>query len=154
METKESKFFTSLSLIIVAALTLLAFIALFIYSNFEERESKEMQNTYHAEIKKIENYLNEGNCTQAYLEYEQAKVIRHTIDKRGLYYSFNTHSAEAHSMEIAECFAQKKEFDKAVSILDREGGRGPDYFLRASAVYRSAGELKKAQEAQSKAENF
>jgi tetratricopeptide (TPR) repeat protein len=154
MENKESKNFATLSLIIVGAFTIIIFIALFIYSNFEDRESKEMQNKYHLEIKNIENYLNEGNCTQASLEYDQAKVTRHAIDKRGLYYSFNTHSAAAHSLGIAECFAKKKEFDKAVSILDREGGSGPDYFLRASAIYKSAGELNKAQEAQAKAENF
>jgi tetratricopeptide (TPR) repeat protein len=154
VEEKQSKKFTSIALLIVAVFTLLAFIALFIYSNFEERESNEMQNKYHSEIKNIENYLNEGNCTQASLEYDQAKITRHNVDKRGLYYSFNSPAAEGHSLEIAECFAKNKEFSTAVSILDREGGRGPDYLLRASVIYKNAGEIEKAQAAKAKAKNY
>lgn len=125
-----------------------------IYSHFEQKEADEIQNRYNEEIKNIENNLKDGNCTQAALEYDQAKVTRHDIDKRGLYYSFDTHASAAHSLEIAECFAQKKEFNHAVELLDREGGQGPDYFLRASVIYKNAGELSKAQAAKAKGESF
>lgn len=154
MEEKHSKNLTSISLIILAVFAVLAFIALLIYSKFEDKESNETQNRYHSEIKNIEKYLSDGNCTEAVLEYDQAKVTRHDIEKRGLYYSFYSHAKEAHVIGIAECFANKKEFTTAVRILDSEAGDDPDSLLKASAIYISAGELAKAQEAQRKAAKY
>ncbi len=154
MEEKQSSIFTSIALIVLAVLMVAGLIGVLIYSHFEQQEANETQNRYQAEIKKIETYLKEGNCAQAALEYDQAKVTRHDIDKRGLYYSFDSHSEAAHSLDIAECFAEKKKFSRAVELLDREGGRGPDYFLRASVIYKNAGELSKAQAAKAKGESF
>lgn len=154
MENQQSKTLTSIALSVIAGLTITAFIAVLVYSYVDDRKSKKIQKRYQTEIKQIETYLNEGNCTQAALEYDEAKVTRKDIDDRGLYYSFNSHAKQAHAIKIAECFAKNKEFETAVRILDSEAGDDPDSLLRASAIYQSAGELTKAQEAKAKAKNF
>lgn len=154
MEEYQSNKSKSPALIAVGIVSLIALIAVLVYSELEKMESEEMQKQYHSQLKTIENYLNEGNCTKAASEYALAKETREVIVERGLYYSLGSHAKQAHAIEIAECFAKNKEFDKAVALLDSEPSKDPDYLLRASVVYKSAGELLKAQEAKSKAEKY
>jgi tetratricopeptide (TPR) repeat protein len=149
--SKKSK---SAALIIVGILSLVIFMSLLIYSEVENTKGKETQQRYHSEIKNIEKYLNEGNCTEAASEYARAKETREVIVKRGLYYSLDSHTKQAHAIEIAECFAKNKEFDNAVGILDSEQSEDPEYLLRASIIYQNGGALSKAQEAKSKAEKY
>lgn len=149
--SKKSK---SAALIIVGILSLVIFMSVLIYSEVENTKGKETQQRYHSEIKNIEKYLNEGNCTQASLVYTRAKKMREAIVERGLYYSLDSHTKQAHAIEIAECFAKNKEFDNAVGILNREPSEDPEYLLRASIIYKDAGELLKAKEAKSKAEKY
>jgi len=154
MEEYQSNKSKSPALIIVGIVTLIALIGVLIYSELEKIKSEEMQEQYHAEIKNIENYLNEGNCTQAASEYARAKETRDIIVKRGLYYSLGSHAKQAHAIVIAECFAKNKEFDTAVALLDSEVDEDPDYLLRASVIYKNAGELDKAEKAKSKAQKY
>ncbi|OHD84299.1 MAG: hypothetical protein A3I60_01025 [Sulfuricurvum sp. RIFCSPLOWO2_02_FULL_43_45] len=154
MEENQSKKSKSTALIVLSIFSLAVFMSVLIYSEVENKMGKETQEIYHSEIKSIEKYLNEGNCTEAASEYNRAKETRNVIVERGLYYSLDAHAKQAHAIEIAECFAKNKEFDSAVTILDSEPSEDPDSLLRASLIYQGAGELEKAQAAKSKAEKF
>jgi len=154
MEENQSKKSKSTALIVLGIFALLIFMGVLVYSEMENKKGKETQEIYHSEIKSIEKYLNDGNCTEASSKYDRAKETRNVIVERGLYYSLDPHSKQAHAIMIAECFAKNKEFESAVAILDNEPSQDPDSLLRASRIYQGAGELEKAQEAKSKAEKF
>lgn len=148
---KKSKFPI---LIFFGLITLAGIIVLLVYSEREQKEMKEMQGTYHAKIQTIKMHLNEGNCTQAAFEYANAKEMREDIVKRGLYYSIEPHSKQAHAIEIAECFANRKEYKNAVGILTIKENNDPDYLMRASVIYSKSGDMLKAAEAKEKAEQY
>jgi tetratricopeptide (TPR) repeat protein len=154
MKEYQSNKSKSPALIAVGIVTLIALIAVLVYSELEKIKTEEMQEQYHSQIKNIENYLNEGNCTQAAFEYAAAKETRDVIVKRGLYYSLGSHAKQAHAIVIAECFAKNKEFERAVILLDSEINEDPDYLSRASVIYKKAGEPEKAEKAKSKAEKY
>lgn len=151
---KKAKSFKLTALVFITILGIAAFALVLVYSELEKRDIKETQNRYHAEIKNIGNYLEEGNCTKAALEYARAKETRDKIAKKGFYYSFDSHAKQAHAIEIAECFAHRKEFADALPLLDIEGINDQEDLLRASVIYKNAGDTLKAEEAKSKAETF
>jgi hypothetical protein len=148
---KKSKFPT---LILFGVASFLAIVALLIYSEMERSDIREMQQHYHTKIDTIKSYLNEGNCTQAAYEYVEAKEMRDEIVMRGLYYSIESFAKQAHEIEIAECFAERNEFENAVGMLHIEKSNDPDYLIRASAIYNNSGDTQKGEEAKSKAEQF
>lgn len=148
---KKGKFPT---LILFGIVSLGAVIALLIYSEQERNEIKEQQALYHTKIDTIKTYLNQANCTQAAYEYVKAKEMREDIVNRGLYYSIQSHAKQAHEIDIAECFAEKNDFDNAVGMLHIEESNDPDYLMRASAIYNNAGETQKGEEARLKAEQY
>lgn len=148
---KKSKFPI---LILFSVITITVIAALLVYSEFEKRETKEMQGLYHTKIETIKTYLNEGNCTQAAFEYADAKEMREDIVSRGLYYSIKSHAKQAYEIEIAECFANRKEFENAIGMLHIEENNDPDYLLRASVIFKNSGDLSTAQKAKSKAEEY
>lgn len=154
MEENQSKKSKSIALMVLGIVSSIILAAVLVYSELENKKGKETQEMYHSEIKSIEKYLNEGNCTEASSNYTRAKETRNAIEERGLYYSLDSHAKQAHAIEIAECFAKNKEFDSAVILLDSEPSEDPDSLLRSSLIYQSAGELEKAEEAKSKAEKF
>jgi hypothetical protein len=141
-------------LILFSIVTIVVVVLLLVYSELEQQERKEMQGIYHTKIENIKTYLNDGNCTEASFEYVNAKKMRDNIVKRGLYYSMEPHSKQAHAIEIAECFSNRKEFENAIEILTIEENNNPDFFLRASVIYKDSGDLSKAQELKAKAEQF
>ena len=154
MDENQSKKSKSTALLVIGILSAIIFSSVLVYSELENKKGKETQEMYHSEIKSIEKYLNDGNCTEAASEYNRAKETRNVIVERGLYYSLDSHAKQAHAIEIAECFAKNKEFDNAVAIVESEPSEDPDSLLRASLIYQGAGELEKAQLAKSKAEKF
>ncbi|HEX5624047.1 MAG TPA: hypothetical protein VFX57_06385 [Sulfuricurvum sp.] len=129
-------------------------VALLIYSEIDRRNIKETQKLYHAQIATIKEQLNDGNCTEAEAEYSRAKQTRNSVFESGLYYSIEPFAKQAHAIEIAECFAQDKDFYSAVKLLDEEAIDDADYLRKASEIYKTAGENEKAQEARVKAEKF
>lgn len=148
---KKSKFPI---LILFSIMSIVVIVALLVYSELEQQEMKEMQGIYHTKIKNIKSYLDEGNCTEAILEYADAKKMREDIVNRGFYYSIEPHSKQAYAIEIAECFSNREEFEYAVRILTTEERNNPDFLLRASEIYKNSGDLSKAQEIKAKAEQF
>lgn len=145
-----SKMLIKLSLILGIG----AFLAVMIYSEIERRHINETQKEYHAQLMKIKGYVNEGNCTEAASEYSRARETRKRVYELGLYYSIEPFAKQAHAIEIAECFAQSKDFINAVKILDAEEVHDSDYLRKASGIYENAGEKSKAQEAKSKADKY
>jgi hypothetical protein len=150
-QPKKSKFPI---LTLFSGITVSLIVALLFYSYYEKSEIKEMQGLYHTKIQTIETYLNEGNCTQAAFEYVEAKVLRDDIVKRGLYYSMKSHAKQAHEIEIAECFADRREFEKATEMLHIEENNDPDYLSRASVIFKNSGDLLNAQKAKAKGEEY
>jgi tetratricopeptide (TPR) repeat protein len=148
---KKSKFPI---LILFSIITIIVIVVLLVYSALEKREMKEMQELYHTKIESIKSYLRDGNCTEASFEYVNAKKMRDNIVKRGLYYSIEPHSKQAHAIDIAECFSNRKEFENAIEILTIEESNNPDFLIRASVIYKNSGDLSKAQEFKAKAEQF
>lgn len=142
---QEQKFkFTSLTAI--AILGLIALIAVLVYSVLDRRALRESHNSYELKIQNIQNFLKDGNCTEAAAEYYRAEKKRDEITKRGLYYSFHTHAKQAYSIDIAECFVARKEFSEAVEMLVLKDVNDPDYLFRAAAIYESSGDVLKAEE--------
>lgn len=148
---KKSKFPI---LILFSIITIVVIVTLLVYSELERQERREIQGVYHAKIENIKTYLNDSNCTEASFEYVNAKKMRDKIVKKGLYYSMEPHSKQAHAIEIAECFANSKEFENAIRILTIDESNDPDFLLRASEIYKNSGDLSKAQELKAKAEQF
>jgi hypothetical protein len=149
--SKKGKFPT---LILFGIVSLVVVTAMLIYSQRERSAIKVEQQAYHTKIDTIKTYLDDGNCTQAAYEYVEAKEMRDEIVKRGLYYSIESFAKQAHEIEIAECFAQRNEFENAVGMLHLEESNDPDYLIRASVIYNNSGDTQKGEEAKSKAEQF
>lgn len=148
---KKSKS-TLLPLVIITSIV--AFIAVVVYSEIDRRNMEKVQNVYDVQIKKIETYIAQGNCSEAASEYSRAQETRNKRSQMGLYYSLESHAKQAHAIEIAECYANNKEFDTAVSMLDIKGIQDPDYLLRASIIYENSGDTSKAEEAKAMAAEF
>lgn len=143
---------TLLPLVAIGSLTI--FIAVLIYGEIDRRKMEEIQTVYHEQIKKIEILLINANCTQAQKVYEDAQETRNKIFKMGLYYTLDSHAQQAHAIEIAECYANKNDFNKATSILDIKTIHDPDYLFRASSIYTHSGDNEMASEAKSMAEKY
>ncbi len=150
----KPKKFRSTSWKVFLIVSIVAFGAVLVYSEREKRDNREIQERYHGQIQTIEARLREGNCTEASREYAAAKKTREEIAQRGFYYSFDSHAKQAHAIEIAECYAKRRQYKTALSILEREPVNDPDGLLRASVIYENAGEKRKAREARAKAENY
>lgn len=151
---KKSNNSISMVLVSILIISIAALIVMEILSNNAQRKVEELQKIYISQLKNIENQINQGNCAEAVLEYSRAKETRDEIDKTGLYFSIETFRKQAHSIEIAECFAQHNEFINAIGMLDLENNNDADYFRRASVIYEKSGDNAKAQEARSKAERM
>jgi len=152
LDTRKKSKSTLLPLLIIASIV--AFIAVLVYSEIDRRNMEKVQNIYDVQIKKIETYIAQGNCREAASEYTHAQETRNKRAKMGLYYSLESHAKQAHAIEIAECYAKNKEFDTAVSMLDIKGIQDPDYLLRASVIYKNSGDISKAEEAKAMADKF
>lgn len=139
---------------IVIVLSLASFIAVLIYGEIDRRNIKEVQNLYDSQIKKIETLIATANCTEAQAEYMRSQETRNQIFKMGLYYSLDSHPIQAHAIEIAECYANKKAFPEAIGMLDINAVNDPDYLLRASLIYKNSGDIAKAAEAKSMADKY
>lgn len=139
---------------IVGIVSLLLFIGLVIYAELHRKETREGHEFYASQIKKIETLLLHKNCSGAKDEYYHAKDTREKIEKRGFYFSMDTHAQQAHALEIAECYARINEYDEAVSMLDINGRHTPDYLLRASVIYENSGDTEMAEKAKSLADEF
>jgi len=131
-----------------------AFLVVILLSVLEDRQRKQLQVSYEDEIKNIENLIHDGHCSEAASEYLRSRDTRNEIDKKGGYYSFEPHPLQAHSIDIAECFAQRGNFANAIQILNIEEVNDIDYLRRASKVYEKAGDHAKAREAKSKADKY
>lgn len=143
---------TLLPLVAIGALTML--IGVLIYGEIDRRKMEEIQSVYHEQIKKIEILLINTNCNQAQKVYETAQETRDKIFKMGLYYTLDSHAKQAHAIEIAQCYANKNEFDKATSMLDIKTIHDPDYLFKASNIYKNSGDLEMAAEAKSMADKY
>lgn len=151
---KKSNNAISILLVFILIFSIAALIVMELMSNTTQRKVEELQKIYIAQLKNIENQINQGNCTEAVLEYSRARETRNEIDKTGLYFSIETFKKQAHTIEIAECFAQHNEFVNAIGMLDLENNNDANYFRRASDIYEKSGDHAKAQEAQAKAERM
>lgn len=147
---KEPK--TYLPFVLVA--TVITLIAILIYGELDRRKMEEVQDFYHSQIKKIEILLSSGDCTQAKDEYFHAQETRDKIAKMGFYYSLDSHTKQAHAIEIAECYTNENDFHEAIKILDINTIHDPDYLLRASIIYKKSGDDSMADEAKSMAEKY
>lgn len=134
--------------------SLIGFIAILVYSEIDRMKMAKVDDLYESQIKNIETLLISENCADAKNEYFHAKETREKISKIGLYYSLDTHARQAHAIEIAECFARKNEFDEAVKMLDIKEIHTPDYYMRASVIYKGSGDTEMADKAQSMADKF
>lgn len=139
---------------LVAIGSLIIFVAVLIYGEMDRRHIKETQEVYELQIKKIKTLLASGECTQAQSEYKHAQETRNKIAKMGLYYSLESHTKQAHAIEIAECYANENAFKEAMEILDIHSIHDPDYLFRASIIYKNAGEASLADEARSMANKY
>lgn len=151
---KKPKNSISMLLILIVIGSILALTVMAILSYTTHRKVEELQQIYIAQLKSIENQIKQGNCAQAVLEYSRARETRNEIDKTGLYFSIETFRKQAHSIEIAECFAEHDDFVNAIGMLDLENNNDADYFRRASEIYEKSGDHAKAQEAQAQAERM
>lgn len=148
--SRGSTVWMKLSLIVAIGVLL----AVLVYSELERHNMKELQNVYHAQIEKIKEYVNEGNCDEAFSEYTHARETRKSVGELGLYYSIEPFAVQAHAIDIAECYAQSNNFENATNILDAEEVKSGEYQRKASEIYTKAGENEKARVAQLKAEKF
>lgn len=151
---EEIKKPTSILPRLVAIGSLLIFIGVLIYGELNRREMKEWHDLYESQIKQIKTLLINEDCSGAKSEYFHAKDTRNKIEKMGLYFSLDTHARQANSIDIAECFARVREYDKAIAMLDIKGLHTPDYLLRASVIYKDSGDTQMAAEAKSMADEF
>ena len=151
---KKSKKMISILLIAMLIFAIGGLIVIQRISEIQDQKFLEIEKKYELQIKSIKKYLIEGECSKATSAYIQAGDTRREIYKHGAYYSIETHSQHAHAIDIAECFTNKKDFKDAVKMLDIENSNTPDYFNRASIVYKKAGDTERAQEAHLKAQEF
>lgn len=145
---------TSTYLPVVVIGSLVIFLGILIYGELDRKRMAEVQNHYESQIKKIEAYLAAAECTKAQSEYTHAQETRTEISKMGLYYSLDSHAKQAHSIEIAECYANRHEFKEATNMLDIHGIHEPDYLLRASVIYKNSGDTMMAEKAKSIADTY
>jgi hypothetical protein len=143
---------TLLPYVVIGSLAI--FCGVLIYGEMDRRKMEEIQTVYHEQIKKIEILLISTNYTQAQSVYTDAQKTRNKIFKMGLYFTLDSHAKQAHAIEIAECYTNKNEFDKATSMLDIKTIHDPDYLFRASTIYKSSGDNEMADEAKSMAEKY
>ncbi len=151
-DTRKKSKSILLPLLIIASIVI--FIAVLVYSEIDRRNMEKVQNIYDLQIKKIETYIAQGNCSEAASEYTRAQETRNKRSKMGLYYSLESHAKQAHAIEIAECYANNKDFDTAINMLDIKGIQDPDYLLRASIIYKNSGDISKGEEAKAMADKF
>lgn len=151
MEDKKN---SSFNLKLVVFISIAAFIGVMIYSELDRRGIREAQKEYQSTTALIKKMVDEGNCTDAFEYYIQAKVQRDSIAQSGLYYSLESHAKQAHAIEIAECFADQEDFDKAIDIIEMEEVHDPDYLFRAAVIYERFGDMEKAEAAKTMAEKF
>lgn len=151
---KRSKKVVSTVMTIAAVCAIAAVAAVIVLSEMEHKKVKELQNLYHSQIVEIANLLKNGKCTQAASEYSRAKTTRDAIYKTGLYYSFESHAQQAHSLEIAECFVKHHQWINATVILEIDNVNDPEYLRKASIIYAKGGDIPKAKEAASKAQSL
>lgn len=149
-----AKKITSILLMLILIVTIGALIAIVIISNMQKKKLEEVQAKYESQISLIKEYLLKGDCSNAALEYNQAKGTRSEIYKYGTYYSIETHAQHGHEIEIAECFANEKDFGNAVKMLNINRENSADYFNRASMIYKKTGDTDNAQEAHRKAQEI
>ena len=139
---------------LVAVGSLVFFVAVLIYGELNRRNIKEVHNLYELQIKKIETLLTSGDCEQAQSEYVRAQETRNKIFKMGLYYSLESHTKQAHAIEIAECYTNENAFKEAFEILDIQGIHDPEYLVRASIIYDNGGNTFMADKARSIANKY
>lgn len=151
---KKSKNSVSAIMILGLVLGIGTMMVILILSEVEQRKLKELQESYHSQIISIEKNIVDGDCPAAASEYKQAEETRNEIYAQGTYYSLEPHAVQAHAIDIAECFAQRKEFKDALLMLDIKTVNNVDYLKRAAKIYDSAGESAKARQAESKAAKF
>ena len=138
----------------IAICTAIIVIAVLIYGEIEKRKMEEIQTVYHEQIKDIEILLLNTDCIHAQKVYLDAQETREKIFKMGYYYALHSHAIQAHAIEIAECYAAKNEFDKAIEMLKIKTVHNPDYLFRASTIYKNSGDDEMAAEAKSMAEKY
>lgn len=143
---------TLLPLFTIASLVIL--VAVLIYEELDHRNIKEVQAMYELQIKKIKTLLASGDCDQAQSEYVRAQETRNKIFEMGLYYSLESHTKQAHAIEIAECYANENAFKEAFEILDIHKIHDPDYLIRASIIYENGGNRSMADQARSMANKY
>ena len=149
-----AKKITSILLTLILILTVGGLIAIVIVSEMKMKKLEEVQTKYESQISSIKGYLREGDCAHAASEYNQAGLTRSEIYKYGPYYSIETHAQRGHIIEIAECFANEKDFKNAVKMLDINSAQSVDYLNRASMIYKKAGDTDRAQEAYMKVQQI
>lgn len=151
---KKSKKSISVLMLIVLMASIGFLLVILIISEVENRKLKELQNSYHTEIKNIETKIAGGDCSEAAAEYMRAKDTRNELYKQGKYYSLESHDQQAHAIEIAECFVHQNDFAKATRMLDIEQNNNVDYLRRASTIYQKSGDKANAEKASAKADLF
>jgi len=151
---KKSKKIISTFLILTLLLTIGGLVVIQRMSIIQERKLEEIEKKYESQIKNINKYLLKEECSKAALEYNKAGDTRREIYKYGAYYSIETHAQHAHAIDIAECFANKKDFKNAIKMLDSKSAHTPNYFNRASIIYQKAGDSAHAREMYRKGEEF
>ncbi|MCK9372090.1 MAG: hypothetical protein M0P91_02745 [Sulfuricurvum sp.] len=151
---KRSKKVFSTVMTLAAIFTIAAVAAVIILSEREHRKVKELQDLYHSQIVEIADLLKNGKCTQAASVYSRAKTTRDAIYETGLYYSFESHAQQAHSLEIAECFVELHQLINATVVLEIDNVNDPEYLRKASIIYAKGGNRLKAKEAASKAQSL
>jgi len=150
----KSKKLVSILLILMLTGTMGGLIVIQRISKIQKEKFQEVEEKYESQMKTIRKYLLEGECSKAASEYNQASETRSEIYKHGAYYSIETHAQHAHAIDIAECFSNKKDFRNAVKMLDIKTTNTPDYFNRASIIYKKSGDTESSQKAQTKAQAF
>jgi hypothetical protein len=147
---EKSKKNNSILLIVIVMLSLGVLIAILVISKMQDNKFDDVAKRYEEQISSINKYLNEGDCSSAIAQYNQADNTRNDLYKYGRYYSIETHAEHAHAIDIAECFANQNDFVDAVKMLDINNTNSVDYLNRAAIIYKKAGDFASAQQAQSK----
>lgn len=151
---KRSKKMINAALILILTVGIGGLIVALVFSEMEHRKVEKLQDLYDSQIQNIKKYIRYKQCSEAALEYARADATRNAIDTQSGYYSLEKHEVQAHAIDIAECFAQRKDFAEAIGMLDIEKVNDVDYLTRASIIYKKAGETSKAHEAAFKAAKY
>lgn len=121
-----------------ALLAVAVAVVLYYQSESRKQESREAQAHYRQTIQEIGSSLKEGECERAEIVYMQSKTMREEMVKSSMYYNLYPHALQANAIGIAECYAARNEYDKALAIIKSERNNDPDFLSRAGAIEEQA----------------